>query len=283
MQSSHEDLFYEETCPFRIEDITVVASNLSEKFWDALREIGEEILFSNTEFINLANRIDEFKEIAVRAALHLTNDELEEWVSEYYGELDEFIQAAAKLLSSHGKRPFASNLHEWNARLTKEEEQEAAAAEHLDILTVETLASVASVRGLLPDGLREEAAILVEEARRFAEWEDFLDPFVDSLRHGMCKVQDVSDLLGYVAQCAQDYCHGNLKAFLRMIDFDLGIFLQICEARDNGEFSEDLHDLVEELLTDFGYFVDQLRVRILHRLREMWKVEAPQPGAYLAS
>jgi len=276
MHSPDEVLSFEKPGSPQIEDITVVSSNLSDRYWAMVEALGEEILFSNTDVINLANWIDDFKERAASAALHLTDEELEEWIEQHEKELDDLIQAAARLLSSYGLRPFAFDFHEWNVRLREEEIAELEAEEHFDALVLETLSEVVKVSGLLPDKLREEASILVEEVNRICEWEEALNPITSKLRERKCDARDVSDLLGYVAQCAKDHCRGNLKSLLRMIDFDLQDFLNLAEACDDGKLNGSAPEVQEELLTDFSHFLERMRIQFLHRLREMWKIPQAQ-------
>lgn len=278
MRSPHEVPFQEEN--LSIEEILLVVSDVSERCWNVIEELREEGDFSDTDFLNLFNRIDSFKDHAIEASARLsTDEELKRWLAANANDLDKLIRRAARFLSSYGREPFARNLDEWHARLNAKNIKESEPCERFDALTLETLSAVASVPGLLPDTLRKEVAVLVEESKRLHEWEQALNELAYQFEEGMYTAKDVSDLLGYVAGCAQLYCRGNLRSLLRMINFSSEDFVNLSDACAANVLDRSESIVVAALHEGFSHFLERLRVRFLTRLREMWKVPSPKEAA----
>lgn len=278
MRSLHEVPCQQEN--LSIEEILLVVSDVSEQCWNVIEELREEGDFSDTDFLNLLNRIDSFKDHAVKALERLsTDEELKRWITANADNLDKLIQKAARFLSFHKREPFARNLDEWHARLNEKNIKESEAYKHFDALTLETLSAVASVPGLLPDTLRKEAAVLVKESKRLHEWEQALNELAYQFEEGMYTAQDVSDLLEYVAGCAQLYCRGNLRSLLRMINFSSEDFVNLADACAANALDRSESKVVAALHEGFSHFLERLRVRFLTRLREMWKVPSPKEAA----
>lgn len=278
MKSSHEVPFQEEN--LSIEEILLVVSDVSERCWNVIEELREEGDFSDTDFLNLLNRIDSFKDHAIEASAHLsTDEELKRWVAANADDLDKLIQRAARFLSSHRRELFARNLDEWHARLKGKNIKESEVCGRFDALTLETLSAVASVSGLLPDALRREVAVLVEESKRLHEWEQILNELAYKFEEEMYTAKDVSDLLGYVAGCAQLYCRGNLRSLLRMINFSSEDFVNLADSCAANALDRRDSIAVAALHEGFSHFLERLRLRFLTRLREMWKIPSPKEAA----
>lgn len=278
MKSHHEVPCQEET--LSIEEILLVVSDVSERCWDVIEELRKEGDFSDTDFINLVNRIDSFKDHAVEASACLSTDEaLKSWVAANADDLDRLIQRAARFLSSHKREPFARNFNEWHARLKEKDIKESEDCERFKAVTLATLSAVASIPGLLSDTRREEVAVLVEEINRLHKLEQALGELAYQFEEGVYTAKDVSDLLGYVAECAQLYCSGNLRSLLRMIDFSSEDFVNLADACASNALDRSESEVIAALHEGFSHLLERLRSRFLTRLREMWKVPSPEETA----